>query len=148
VTVPLGPADASAGDDQQRPARTGLPAGKAELSRTGWSDGGRQTGVNLTTRQRLRGSIAAQAPSISTDERRVLSIMNNSTAAGGGRRMSMMCACANYVTSGDDDYVNVARATVAVRVVRGTVRVQQQYSACALYSTHLQIHARTHARTH
>lgn len=61
--------------------------------------------------------------------------------------MSMMCACANYVTSGDDDYVNVARATVAVRVVRGTVRVRQQYSDRALYSTHLQIHARTHART-
>jgi len=58
--------------------------------------------------------------------------------------MSMRCACANYVTSGDDDYVNVARATVAVHVVHGTVRVLQ---LCQCDVQDAPANSRTHAPT-
>jgi len=86
--------------------------------------------VNLTTRRRLN----RRAGAVNID-RRATRVKHNEQQHSG--RMSMRCACANYVTSGDDDYVNVARATVAVRLVRVTV-----HYARLLYSTHLQIHAR------
>jgi len=84
VTVPLGPADASAGHDRRPPARIGLPVGKAELSRTGWSGGGRQTGVNLTTR-RAASRLNRCAGAVNID-RRATRVKHNEQQHSGGRR--------------------------------------------------------------